>query len=176
MIIKFFSFSKKYFFPILVLSVIFVYSSIFWTTDTIYQLEEKYLVDVGVPFAFYSINYSHIGPIESPQELGIGWQVPASFIWNMFFLNIMIVQSVFTIVFFLVYSIFPKTQKFFRFFSVKNVLTGLLFFVAIIFIYAFGPSLLAGGEVSVRTSPDMNNPVPNSEFPATHVPSPATAN
>ena len=84
---------------------------------------------------------------------------PAYFYWHLFFPSMAIMQLVFSVVFFLVYSIFPKTQKFFRFLSVKNILIGLLLFFAATFIYVFGPSISAGGEIPVRVSPEMSVPV-----------------
>ncbi|KKS46227.1 MAG: hypothetical protein UY07_C0014G0012 [Parcubacteria group bacterium GW2011_GWA1_47_8] len=167
MVIKFFSFSKKYFFSILLLNLVFVMSSVLWTGEMVYHDEDLRDVRAGFPLGYSSRDFvggnnDTVGLYKYPQKMNSFMYVGQGYtttIWSLFFLNIIIVQTILTPVLFLVHSLFSSTQKLFRFLSVKNILIGLLFFIVVTFIYIFGPSLLAGGEVSVGIPSESLVPV-----------------
>lgn len=134
-------FVKTFFFPLLLISVFFVMSSIFLTTYTPYSQEDMAHIRLGFPFGFFSQNQSRHDISFAPQYRNVGFGSPledrGSILWDMFFLNIIIVQMVFISILFAVHSIFPSTQKFFRFLSVKYVLLCIVFFILVISTVSF---------------------------------------
>lgn len=58
MLIKLFNFSKKYFFAIFALSVIFTLSSVWWTSDMHHYQDTKANIQLGFPLNFYSQDHS----------------------------------------------------------------------------------------------------------------------
>lgn len=129
--IKFLSFTKNLFAPLLVISILFVAHSSFWALDTVRSLEKKRIIEVGFPLGFVFVDYSQYGNEDSfvsTEELGMKWGFPSSIIWHLFLLDIIIVQLVLSVLFFLVHLIFPKTQDFTMF-----LLAVLILFVVWVF-------------------------------------------
>lgn len=58
MLIKLFNFSKKYFFAIFALSVIFTLSSVWWTSNMHHYQDTKANIQLGFPLNFYSQDHS----------------------------------------------------------------------------------------------------------------------
>jgi hypothetical protein len=78
---KYFDFVKKFFFPLLAVSVIFVLSSVFWTTESVFSYTELSDVKFGFPTAFVSKNmtgqydfndFSHMTRYVLPMEITFG--------------------------------------------------------------------------------------------------------
>lgn len=170
MLTKYFNFAKANIAPILLLSIIFSLSSIFWTTDTVYSLEEKQHVTIGFPLRFILLDYSQQDRFVSPEKLGLGREIPTSFSWLTFFLNIVTVQIIFTGILFLVYLYIPRANYFFRFFSVKYILLILFLVVLLAFASLFihtgnGQPNYQGVGNPVVLPPSFSIPTPPSPSP-----------
>ena len=175
MINKLFSFSKKYFFPILALSIIFVLPSIWWTTDTPYSQEDMAHIRLGFPLNFISQNHSQNDFSLFVQNHGVDFgsilEKGVVFFWHLFFLNIMIVQIVFTSTLFLLYSFVPRADHFFRFLSVKYILFALFLFLAV----TIGPKFIPIGKEQMQRPEAGNSVIPPPPF-ANPVPAHLPAN
>jgi len=160
MLIKLFSFSKKYFLPILILSVIFALSSLLWTSDVHHYQDHGAHIKLGFPLDFYSQDHSQEDLYFMTKDkneglmLGGNTSYPSSFYWSLFLANIVIVQIVFTGILFLVHSFIPRADYFFRFLSVKYILLVLSLFLAVI----IGPKFIPISREQL-VSPEMLNPV-----------------
>ena len=137
MLIQFFSFSKKYFFAVLVLSSVFVVSSGYWASEMVYHDADLRGARSGFPLGYRSTDFGSEGYV-LPQRMnsfmypGQGYTTT---IWYLFFLNIVIMQFVFSAILFLAYAAFPKTQKFFKFLSLRNIIFSLILFVIVFVAY-----------------------------------------
>ena len=149
-------------------SVVFVASSVFWTTDVPYSEGDMAHIRLGFPLDFVSQNQSrHNMPIlQQYRNIGFGSPLEDGVIifWYLFFLNIVIMEIVFGAFFFCVYSLFPNTKIFFRFLSVKYILLALALLVVIVLGSIFGPfiyySVFQGKEISTHIAPEMHVPLP----------------
>lgn len=173
MLVKLFNFSKKYFFAIFTLSVIFVGTSQIWAGKMVYRDEDLRDVQSGFPFGYHSIDF--IGANASPAGLYLLPQKMNSFsypgqgyrttILPLFFLNIAIVQVVFMGTLFLLHSMIPRADYFFRFLSIKYILLAFFLFL----IITIGPKFIPigkeqlqnqGVENHVTIPPSFVNPAP----------------
>lgn len=154
--INFLSFSKKYFFAIFTLSVIFVLSSIFWTTDIPYSQEDMAHIQLGFPLDFYLQDSSQNDISYAPKYRNVGFRFwhSSSLVWPLFFLDIIIMQVAFTATLFFVYSLLPRADYFFKILSVKYILLVFFLFLAI----TIGPRFISTGNEQLQ-SPGVENPV-----------------
>lgn len=111
MIIKFFSFSKRYFFAILALSLVFVGFSLVWTREEPFLPDSPGDVRSGYPFGYISTDYKSIyesGPYKfEPQYLDFATNGHRStIIWPLLFLSIATMQLMFTMAFFAFFLVF----------------------------------------------------------------------
>lgn len=177
MLIKLFNFLGKYFFAIFALSVIFVLSSILWTSDVHYYQDTKANIQLGFPLNFYSQDHSQedIYFMTKDRKEGFMWSsntvYPSSFHWSLFFANIIIVQTVFTSILFFVYSSVPRADYFFRFLSVKYIFLALFLFLAVIIGQKFIP--IGGEQIQ---DPGAENPVILPHSFSDSIPTPRPAN
>lgn len=67
-------FFKEKGFAVLLLSVLFTFSSLLWTSDTVYNYEDLKSVDLGWPVDFVSQEYEQLDPPDAwfPHSLGLG--------------------------------------------------------------------------------------------------------
>lgn len=104
--VKFLNFSKKYFFGILTLSVLFVMSSVFWTSDTVYPLKGERQARLGFPINFFVLNQpAYDGDYPPGAVNGVHVELPFSmFIWALPFLMYLPIAILFAAVLFSDYS------------------------------------------------------------------------
>ena len=113
MIIKFFSFSKKYFFPILVLSLVFVWLAPNWIDRPLFDDSGSRALRSDFPLGYILTDFFTGGYYESwlyefkSQGLDIGYWHNRG-IWYLVFLSIAIVevQLMFTMAFFAFFLVF----------------------------------------------------------------------
>jgi hypothetical protein len=161
---KYFDFVKSFFFPLLLLSVLFVVPTSHWSGEMVYVNEDLYDVRSGFPFGFISTDFvmgndiTHGELFKLPQKMSFSSGYTTTFLLHFFLLDITIFTIVFAAIFFFVYSKFPNTQKLFRFFSIKHILLALVLCAVIVlgpFIYY---SVLQGKEIPIHIAPGMYTP------------------
>lgn len=115
MIIKFFSFSKKYFFPILVLSLVFIWLAPNWRSKIVSDNENLRDIRSGYPLGYVSTDFLtgsiyESGPYKfESQYLDINFGLNgdrSTIIWTLLFLSIAIMQLMFTMAFFAFFLVF----------------------------------------------------------------------
>ncbi|MDO8604752.1 MAG: hypothetical protein Q7K40_05175 [bacterium] len=146
MLIKLFSFSKKYFFSILTLSIIFVGTSQIWAGEMVYKDEDLRDVRSGLPLGYHSIDF--VGVNASPVGLYLLPQKMSSFsypgqgyhttILPIFFLDIVITQIVLTGILFVVYTR-RVNKEIFSLLSVKYIFLTILLLLLVAFTILFVP-------------------------------------
>lgn len=160
MLIRLFSFSKKFYPPILLLSLFFVWSSRIWSGEMVYSNQQLYDVRSGFPIAYISSDFvgnssNATGLYKLPQKMNTyiyPGQSLNTVLWPQIFLSVIIVQVVFMGILFLVYLYIPRAYYFFKFFSVMNVLAGLFLLIVVVIINIFGPSLMVGRRIPIQSS------------------------
>ena len=117
-------------------------------------------IRLGFPLDFISQNQSRHNMPMLPQYKNIGFGSPLedglTLYWPSFFLNVVIMQLILVNVFFVIYSKLPKTQKFFRFLSVKYISIMLLLLIVI----TFGAFVYLASQTPPHISPEMYTPPP----------------
>lgn len=156
---KYISFTKKFFFSLLLLSFLFSLSSIFWTTDAPSTQKDMLHIKLGFPLSFISQDQSKGDLLNISLYKNIGWGIwyPSSFAWDVFFLNIVIIQICFSSILFFVYVSFARREPFFRFLSIKNIIIGCFIFLLLVIIWFWTQSMRAKNAPPL--SPEMMQPV-----------------
>lgn len=170
--INFLNFSKKYFFAFLTLSVIFVGISQLWGGEMVYKDEDLKDLRSGSPVKYRSADFitgdvnianGVVGLYKYPQKMS-GFNYPeqstTTTVWPVFFLDIVIMQIVFTAVLFFVYSFIPRAEYFFKILSVKYILLVLFLFLAI----TIGPAFILTGNRGSQYQETGGSVVPPSPF------------
>ncbi len=134
-------FLKEKFFVVLLLSVIFTFSSLFWTSDKVYNQEDLKSVDLGWPINFISQNPAFsLTPPNSwfPKEMSFMTfrEYPTSFSFILFFLDVIFSFAVIFAVVFTAFKLYPNSKILYYSFS-TNVIVGFIIFGIFLFIFSF---------------------------------------
>jgi hypothetical protein len=133
-------FLKERFFTVLLLSVIFTFSSLFWTSDVVYNQEDLNGVELGWPANFVSQNKAFsLTPPESwfPKEIGLGTptEYPISFSFLPFLFNIVFGFAVIFSIAFVLLNLYPNSRVLSHAFSI-NAVVGFIIFGVFLFIFS----------------------------------------
>ncbi len=131
-------FLKERFLAVLFLSVIFTFSSLFWTSDVVYKQEDLRSIELGWPVNFAIQNHSQLSPPEwwFPKEIGLGipQEYPIGFYTAPFIIDIIFS---FILIFSLVFAIlktYPNSKVLSELIKAKYIV-GLFGSLSLLFIF-----------------------------------------
>ena len=124
--IQFATFFKSHIWAIILLALFFTVSSLFWTTDTVRSHADLDNLSFGWPVSFVEQNFSRLSPPAwfFPHDYGFGLpqEYSSMLSWEALLFSWSINAMWLLFVFFLLYTTFHKTQRFFRFLSIPWIL------------------------------------------------------
>ena len=153
---KYIQFSTSFFSFFLFISMLFSVSSIFWTTDTIYSVEEKKDVRLGFPVDFIGFDHSREDIVPPPETLG--FRTYSSFIidWKLLLTNVGIIFLVFSFVLYCASIKYKNILHILRLCSLKNIIIGCFIFLLSVIIWFWTQSMLAKNAPPL--SPELMQP------------------
>ena len=153
---KYIQFNISFFAPLIFVGIIFIISSIFWTTDTIYSVEEKKDVRLGFPVDFISFDHSREDIVPPPETLG--FRTYSSFIidWKLLLTNVGIIFLVFSFVLYCASIKYKKILYILRLFSLKNIILGCFVFLIAVILFFYIQSMYAKNAPPI--SPELMQP------------------
>lgn len=147
------SFVRQFALSFLVVGILLAMSSMFWTTDVANSKEDLSRMSFGFPLDFFDVDQSrydppypytmkYCGPWECPMQSVSGIDLAA---------DVLFFGSIFAVLSFAGFSLFPHTWSYARFLSLKYVLMALgsmaiFFIIAVIFILP----IITGGPILVN--------------------------
>lgn len=160
---KYIKFNISFLAPLIFVGIIFSILSIFWTTDTIYSVEEKKDVRLGFPLDFIGFDHSREDIVPPPETLG--FRTYSSFIidWKLLLTNVGIIFLASSFVLYCVSIKYKNILHILRLCSLKNIILGCFIFLLLVIIWFWTQSVLAKNAPPL--SPELMQPPPLSPKP-----------